>query len=72
MLPLKAIDEWLKSLLAPNWEGAWTDEERTHAFFNLRNFLRSLYIRLTTDGDIPKEDGLSYQVLKIIHELKPF
>ena len=46
MLPTSTIKEWAELFTTKNWKGAWTKEESTRAFFNVRNFLRSLYLQV--------------------------
>lgn len=75
LLELSAIEEWLDSLINPesgSWKGAWTKEESTRAFFNLRNFLRSLYLQVTTENEIPQQDKLEKILLEAIQNLKPY
>ena len=74
-LSITQLQKWLKSFLAPNdgsWKGAWTNEESTRAYFNVRNFLRSLYIKATAAEDIPRQEELEKMILNAIQELKPF
>ena len=69
------LNKWLKSFLMPEggtWKGAWTKDESTRAFFNVRNFLRSLYLQVTTEEDFPKQDELGETILDAIQELRPY
>jgi hypothetical protein len=46
-LSVAFVRRWLDSFIEPNgkpWEGAWMKDKSAHAFFNVRNFLRSLYL----------------------------
>ena len=72
MLPKTAIKEWAKSFTSRNWKGAWTKEESTRAFFNVRNFLRSLYLQVTTEEGLSNQDELEKILLKTIQELRPY
>lgn len=75
LLDLSAIEEWLDSLTNPksgSWKGAWTKEESTRAFFNVRNFLRSLYLQVTTENEFPQKDNLEKMLLEAIQKLKPY
>jgi len=54
LLRIEDIQEWLSSF-TENWKGAWADEERTSAFFNVRNFLRSLYLQVTTEEELDSQ-----------------
>jgi len=69
------LNKWLKSFLKPDdgtWKGAWTKDGATRAFFNVRNFLRSLYLQVTTEEDFPKQDELGETILNAIQELRPY
>ena len=66
---------WLNSFLTPNdgsWKGAWTREESTRAFFNVRNFLRGLYLKVTTEDELPLQVKLEKMLLGTIQSLRPF
>ena len=71
LLDINAIQEWLFSFTGA-WEGAWTDEEQTRAFFNIRNFLRSLYLQVVTEDELPHQDKLESLILESIQKLRPF
>ena len=49
------ISKWLASLSA-DWNNSWSDEGRARAFFNGRNFLRSLHYRLLGRENIPDKE----------------
>ena len=75
LLDLPVIKEWLDSLTNPkngSWKGAWTREESTRAFFNVRNFLRSLYLQVTTENDLPNQDESEKIILEAIQSLRPY
>jgi hypothetical protein len=75
LLDLSAIEEWLNSLTNPesgSWKGAWTKEESTRAFFNIRNFLRSLYLKVTTEDEIPQREELKRMLLDAIQNLRAY
>ena len=72
MLPISAFKEWRDVFTAHNWKGAWTKEKSTRAFFNVRNFLRSLYLQVTTEEDLPNQDKLEKMLLNTIQELRPY
>lgn len=70
-----AIKKWLDSLTDPkngSWKGAWTKENSTRAFFNTRNFLRSLYLQVTTEDEIPQQEELEQMLLEAIQNLRPY
>jgi len=75
LLDPHTIKEWLDSLINPgggSWKGAWTKEESTRAFFNVRNFFRSLYLKVTTEDNLSKQDELEKIILEAIHNLRPY
>lgn len=75
LLDLPIIIEWLDSLTNPKsgtWKGAWTIEGTTYAFSNVRNFLRSLYLQVTTEENIPDQDKLEMTILEAIQNLRPY
>lgn len=75
LLDPPVIQEWLESLINPKsgtWKGAWTKEDSTHAFFNVRNFLRSLYLQVTTENNLPNQDELEKIILEAIQSLRPY
>ena len=70
-----SVQKWVNSFLAPKgglWKGAWTKDDSTRAFFNVRNFLRSLYMRVSTEENLPKQGELGKMILKATQELRPF
>ena len=72
MIPKAAIKEWAKSFTTQNWKGAWTKEESTRAFFNVRNFLRSLYLQINTEGELTKKAELEKLIIDAIQNLRPY
>jgi hypothetical protein len=72
MLPTNSIKEWAKSLTGSKWKGAWTKEASTRAFFNVRNFLRSLYLQVVTEENLPIQGELEKLILKSILTLRPY
>jgi len=75
LLGAPAIKEWLDSLTSPDsdsWKGAWTNEESTRAFFNVRNFLRSLYLQVRTEDEFPLQDELENIILEAVQTLRPY
>jgi len=65
------IQEWLVSFTT-NWKGAWMDEERTCAFFNVRNFLRSLYLQVATEEEFPQKEELEKLILDTVQRFRPW
>lgn len=75
LLDLTVIKEWLNSLTRPkvgSWKGAWTKGESTCAFFNVRNFLRSLYLQVTTEDEVPQQEELEQILSESIQNLKSY
>lgn len=72
MLPIGAVKEWAESFVAPNWRGAWTKEEPTRAFFNVRNFLRSLYLQVNTEEELPHQADTEKLILNAVQSLRPY
>ena len=73
-LPSTFIHNWLKSFLEPEsgaWKGAWAEEETAHAFFNVRNFLRSLYLQVTTEDGLLLQEELENMLLETVQNLRP-
>ena len=75
LIELPHIEEWLSSLATPVngfWKGAWTKEDATRAFFNLRNFLRSLYLQITREDNLENKTQLQELMLKTMQSLKAY
>jgi hypothetical protein len=75
LLDEAAVQGWLKTLTAPSadgWKGAWSDEDRTCAYFNVRNFLRGLTLRTVAAEDLKHKDKLQSLLLEANANLKPY
>ena len=75
LIELPHIEEWLSSLATPVngfWKGAWIKEDATRAFFNLRNFLRSLYLQITREDNLENKTQLQELMLKTMQSLKAY
>jgi len=69
------LKKWLNSFLEPEdgtWKGAWTKEESTGAFFNVRSFLRSLYLQVKTEDNLPQQENLEQMFLETIQNLRSY
>jgi hypothetical protein len=69
------IKKWLDSFLKPgnsSWKGAWTKAESTNAFFNVRNFMRSLYWQVAAEDDLPLQEELEKIILETVQKLRPY
>ena len=51
------VRAWL-AILSADWHDAFRDEKRARAFFNGRNFLRSLYWMMSGRDDIPHQEAV--------------
>ena len=51
------VRAWL-AILSADWNDAFRDEKRARAFFNGRNFLRSLYWMISGRDDIPHQEAV--------------
>jgi len=65
------VQEWLATF-AKSWKGAWVDEERTRAFFNVRNFLRSLYLQVATEEELENKEELKNLILNGVQGFRPW
>ena len=74
LLDEAALADWLSKLTNPTdgWKNAWTDEERTRAFFNVRNFLRSLALRVVATETLPHKEKLQGILLEAHANLRPY
>ncbi len=70
-LKTDVLYDWILSFTS-NWKGAWLDEKRTRAFFNTRNFTRSLYFQLITKDEFSQKEELEKMMLETIQRLRPW
>jgi hypothetical protein len=69
------IKKWLHSILEPGdvpWKGAWTKEESTRAFFNARNFMRSLHLKVASEAELPAQQELEKILLEAVQNMRPY
>ena len=71
LIRMEQVQAWLAASTA-DWKGAWTDEERTRAYFNVRNLLRAVHIRVLATKDLPHKDELAALLLESITAMRPF
>lgn len=71
LIDVDTVAEWL-STFKENWEGAWMNKRRTIAYFNLRNFTRSLYLQLITEEKFDHKKKLENMVLDTVQVLRPW
>lgn len=75
LLDVQTIETWLGTFNSPqdfSWKGAWTKDETTRAFFNVRNFLRSLYLQIETEEILDNKAQLRKRVLEAVRSLKTY
>jgi len=74
-LSASILKKWLNTFLNPgdtSWKGAWTKEDSARAFFNVRNFMRSLYLQVVTEDELPLQEELREMILESIQKLRPY
>jgi hypothetical protein len=71
MVSTEQVKVWLAALSA-DWQGAWMDEARTRAFFNVRNFLRAVHLALVNADDFPQKNELQVLLLETLENLQPY
>lgn len=67
LLDAAALKDWLAALTRPGeegWRGAWLSEGRQAAFFNTRNFLRALTLRVIATQSLPHKQELETILLE--------
>jgi hypothetical protein len=73
---LNQLEIWTRSFREPDgkdWKGAYVDEERSRAFQNTRNLLRSIYLALVAQSeDFPEREQLIRLFLNTLIDLKPY
>jgi hypothetical protein len=74
LLDEPTLDAWLASLLNPqqSWKGSWQEESRTAAYFNTRNFVRSLALYVANSRDLPHREKLQGLLLETVFKLRQF
>jgi hypothetical protein len=78
----KLLDEffykqWLNSFLFTEgkrrpWKGSFANQPIHNAYFNSRNFLRSLYLKVLEKGKLASRDFLLSEITTTLQELKQF
>lgn len=75
LLDAPTLEAWLGSLLSPetiHWKGSWNEEASTVAYFNTRNFLRSLALYVANSSDTPHKEKLQGMLLEAVFKLRQF
>jgi hypothetical protein len=70
MLSMDQIKTWL-AFLSADWDNAWSDDERALAFFNGRNFLRSLHYKLLAREDISDKEVILKMLRETLDQVNP-
>lgn len=71
LLTIEQVKSWIEALSA-NWKGAWQEEASARAYFNVRNLLRAIHIRVLSAKELPHKDDLSALLLDSVNSLRPF
>jgi len=71
LVSTEQVKAWLAALAA-DWQGAWMDEARTRAFFNVRNFLRAVHLGLVSADDFPNKGELQEALLETVNNLQAY
>lgn len=76
LISLNQLEIWTRSFKEPDgkdWKGAYVEEERSYAFQNTRNLLRSIYFALVAQQeDFPDREALTEIFLNTLHRLRPY
>jgi len=74
LISIEFLDAWLKSLTEPekSWKGAYMDEEQAKAFHNVRNFIRSLLVKIHSTEKLPENDKFIIPVIEAVNSLSPY
>jgi hypothetical protein len=68
-LGIEQVKTWLVSLSA-DWNNSWSEERRTRAFFNGRNFLRALNWKMA-DKEISDKEAIQKLLHETLDQVKP-
>lgn len=71
LLSIDQARSWIESLNA-DWKGAWQDESCTRAYFNTRNLLRAIHLRVASVKELPHKDELTTILLDAATSMRPF
>lgn len=70
-LTLDQIKHWLEGL-STNWQGAWKDEGKSHAYHNTRNLLRSVHLQVLSAKDLSRKEELAALAFDAASGIRPF
>jgi Protein of unknown function (DUF2785) len=74
-LSVTFVRRWMDSFLKPDdgsWKGAWKKERTTLSFFNVRNFVRSLYLQISNEEGFSQQEELEQILLETVQVLQPY
>ena len=71
MLTPDQIKHWLEGL-SINWQGAWKDESQSGAYFNTRNLLRAVHLRILSTKDLSRKEELAALAFDAVSSIRPF
>lgn len=71
LLSVDQVKGWIESLTT-DWKGAWQDESRTQAYFNTRNLLRAIHLRVASAKELPHKEELGTILLDSANAMRPF
>jgi hypothetical protein len=74
LLTVSDVKYWLKSLTSPDpaGSGTWKEEERARVYFNVRNFLRSVHLHITSVEKLTNKSEIQSALLKANQELQRY
>lgn len=64
------VKAWL-AFLSADWDNSWSEEGRALAFFNGRNFLRSLHFRLPAREDVAERETILKMLRETLDQVNP-
>jgi len=71
LISVDQVIPWLATLTA-DWKTAWENEKETRAYFNTRNLLRALHLRVLSSKDLPHREELASLLLESTTTMRPF
>ena len=74
LLTMDEIGAWIESMTKPDtpWVGAWMDEARTRAFGNIRNFVRSVFLKILSSENLPRKAEIQALMMEATTALVPY
>ncbi len=73
LIPAEDLKHWAISFVEQNWKDAYMSEEKSRAFQNTRNLLRSIYLELkNNESEMPGRDEYELIFFEVLKNLKPY